>query len=100
MNTERIKINNIKGESIMKLSIKALAISAAVCWGVALLIIGSANIIFTGYGMGFLDVMGSVYPGYHPGTGFSSVIIGSLYGVVDAGIGAAIFAWLYNFFTK
>ncbi len=78
----------------MKLSIKALAITAAIIWGGALLIVGSANIIFPGYGSSFLEVMGSIYPGYQPGTGFPGVIIGSLYGVVDAGIGAAIFAWL------
>ncbi|MFB3090209.1 MAG: hypothetical protein ACE1ZG_02530 [Gammaproteobacteria bacterium] len=84
----------------MKLSIKALAITAAIIWGGALLIVGSANIIFPGYGSDFLEVMGSIYPGYQPGTGFPSVIIGSLYGVVDAGIGAAIFAWLYNFISE
>jgi len=84
----------------MKLSIKALAITAAIIWGGALLIVGSANIIFPGYGSNFLEVMGSIYPGYQPGTGFPSVIIGSLYGVVDAGIGAAIFAWLYNFISE
>ena len=84
----------------MKLSIKGLSITAAIFWGVALLIVGSANVIFPGYGMNFLEIIGSIYPGYQPGTGFSSVIIGSLYGVVDAGIGAAIFAWLYNFFTE
>ncbi|MCH8080049.1 MAG: hypothetical protein IIA06_09790 [Proteobacteria bacterium] len=84
----------------MKLSIKALAITAAIIWGGALLIVGSANIIFPGYGSDFLEVMGSIYPGYQPGTGFPSVIIGSLYGVVDAGIGAAIFAWIYNFISE
>jgi len=84
----------------MKLSIKGLAISAALIWGIALLILGSANIMFSGYGANFLEVIGSVYPGYHPGTGISSVIVGSLYGVVDAGIGGAIFAWLYNFFAE
>ena len=84
----------------MKLSIKGLAITAAIFWSSAIFIVGSANIMFPGYGMSFLEVAGSIYPGYHPGTGFSSIIIGSLYGVVDAGIGAAIFAWLYNVFTS
>ncbi len=84
----------------MNLSIKGLAITAAIFWGTALLIVGCANIIFPGYGSNFLEVIGSIYPGYQPGTGFSSVIIGSLYGVVDAGIGAAIFAWVYNFISE
>ncbi len=84
----------------MKLSVKGLALSAAVIWSLALLIMGGANMMFPGYGSNFLEVMGSVYPGYQPGSGFSSVIIGTLYGAVDAGIGAAIFAWLYNFFAE
>ena len=84
----------------MKLSVKGLAITAAIIWGAALLIVGSANMMFPGYGLDFLEVMGSIYPGYHPETGFSSVIIGSVYGVVDAGIGGAIFAWLYNCISK
>ncbi|MCH7695767.1 MAG: hypothetical protein IIB73_05645 [Proteobacteria bacterium] len=84
----------------MKLSIKALALSAAIIWGFALLIVGITNIIVPGYAVDFLEVIGSIYPGYHPGTGIYSAIIGSLYGVLDAGIGAAIFAWLYNFFAE
>ncbi len=84
----------------MKLSVKGLAITAAIIWGAALLIMGSVNMMFPGYATNFLEVIGSVYPGYHPSTGVSSVIIGSLYGVVDAGIGAAIFAWLYNFISE
>ena len=81
----------------MKLSVKGLAFTAAIIWGAALLIMGGANMMFPGYATSFLEVMGSVYPGYHPSTGISSVIIGSMYGIVDAGIGGAIFAWLYNF---
>ena len=84
----------------MKLSIKGLAFTAAIIWGAALLIVGSANLMFPGYGANFLEVVGSIYPGYHPGTGISSVIIGSLYGIVDAGIGATVFAWLYNCFAE
>jgi len=84
----------------MKLSVKGLAFTAAIIWGAALLIMGGANIIFPGYATNFLEVMGSVYPGYHPSTGISSVILGSMYGIVDAGIGGAIFAWLYNFIAE
>lgn len=84
----------------MKLSIKAFALSAAILWGVALLVIISVNIIFPGYATDFLKIVSSIYPGYHPGTGISSAVIGALYGILDAGIAATIFAWLYNFFTE
>jgi len=85
---------------MMKLSVKGLAITAAILWGGAMLIMGSVNMMFPGYATNFLEVIGSVYPGYDPSTGISSIIIGSLYGVVDAGIGGAIFAWLYNLISE
>jgi hypothetical protein len=44
----------------------------------------------------FLQLCASVYPGYHPGTGMGSVVIGALYALVDGLIGGAIFGWLYN----
>ena len=83
----------------MKLSIKALSLTSAIFWGGAILIVSSANLVFPAYGINFLEVISSIYPGYQSGEGLSSVIIGSIYGVVDAGIGAAIFAWLYNYFA-
>ena len=80
----------------MKLSIKAFALSASILWGTALFVVISSNMIFPGFAVDFLRIVSSIYPGYQHGTGVSSIIIGSLYGVVDAGIAGAIFAWLYN----
>ena len=57
----------------MKLSVKAFAITSALLWAGLLLMVGAANLAWPGYGMAFLDGMGSVYPGFHPGTGASSV---------------------------
>jgi hypothetical protein len=80
----------------MKLSIKALALTAALLWGGALLVVGIANQVCPPYGAEFLTIMGSIYPGYQPGTGITSIIVGTLYALVDGGVGGAIFAWLYN----
>lgn len=84
----------------MKLSVKAVALSAAVLWALALFMVITLNMVTDSYGSEFLRVMGSIYPGYHPGTGVSSIIVGSLYAFVDAGIAGLIFAWLYNLFVK
>ena len=81
----------------MKLSIKKFALSCSILWGLAILLVSTANIIWPDYGASFLTVIASIYPGYEAMQGISSVIIGTLYGIVDAGIGGAIFAWLYNF---
>ena len=79
----------------MKLSMKAMGITAGLLWGGMVLIIGLAHLIWPQYGVAFLELMSSIYPGYHVG-GFGSVIVGTLYGLVDGWIGGVILAWLYN----
>ncbi len=81
----------------MRFNIIALAITTGLFWGVAILLVSLANLIWPGYGVAFLDVTASVYPGYHAGTGIGSVVVGTVYALVDGAIGGAIFAWLYNF---
>ena len=84
----------------MKLSIKALALTAAIIWSAAILVVGIANMMYPNYAVLFLELLSSIYPGYQPFGGISSVIIGAGYGFVDAGIGGAVFAWIYNCFVK
>lgn len=81
----------------MRFNIIALAITTGLFWGAAILLVSLANLIWPGYGVAFLDVTASVYPGYHAGTGIGSVVVGTVYALVDGAIGGAIFAWLYNF---
>ena len=79
----------------MKLSVKALALSAGILWGAAVFLVGIGHLIWPGYGTAMLELAASVYPGYSVG-GFGSVIIGTLYAMVDGAIAGAVFAWLYN----
>jgi len=84
----------------MKFNTKALALASAILWGLAMLVMGLANLIWGNYGQQFLQTMSSVYLGYHPTRSFAEVVVGTLYGVVDGLIGGAVFAWLYNQFAK
>lgn len=84
----------------MKLSVKGLALASGILWGVAMLSMGLANLIWGSYGQQFLQLMASVYLGYHATRSVAEVIVGTLYGVVDGFIGGAVFAWLYNRFAK
>ena len=68
----------------MKLSIKAFALTAAIIWSLAILIVGCANLAWPTYGGEFLELISSIYPGYETGTGVKGIIVSSLYGVVDA----------------
>lgn len=80
----------------MRFDVTALTLTVGLSWGAAILIVGLANLIWPGYGRAFLDVVASIYPGYHPGSGAGSVITGTLYAMVDGAIGGAVFGWLYN----
>jgi hypothetical protein len=84
----------------MKLDVIAFAVTAGVFWGGGILLMAVANTIWPGYGRAFLDVVASMYPGYHPGSGFGSVVTAALYGVVDGAVTGAVFAWLYNFVAR
>jgi hypothetical protein len=88
--------NNNNEDSIMGLNVKAFAIAAAIVWGLAMLAVGLANMTWPEYGGSFLRVVASIYPGHVHDGSLYQVIIGALYGAVDALIGGAVFAWIYN----
>ena len=84
----------------MRLSVIALASTAGVFWGGAILMVALANLIWPSYGRAFLELTASLYPGYQPGSGLGSVVTGTLYGLGDGAVSGAVFAWLYNLFAK
>lgn len=83
----------------MRLNIAAMSMTIGLLWGVCLLFVGAANLVWPGYGLAFLQLCASIYPGYAPGTGIGSVLTGTIYAVVDGSVGGACLAWLYNRFA-
>ncbi len=79
----------------MKLRTQSMGIALGLIWGGGVFFVGVAHLVWPEYGTAFLDLVSSIYPGYHVG-GFGSVIVGTLYAVVDGWIGGIILAWLYN----
>jgi hypothetical protein len=78
-----------------------MAITVGLVWGVlAMFLTGLANLLWPDYGQEFLQVMASLYPGYHATPGFGQLIVGTLYGLVDGAVAGAIFAWVYNRFAQ
>ncbi len=61
----------------MKINVKALAVASAILWGLAMLGMGLANLIWGGYGQQFLQTMASVYFGYHATRSIAGVIVGT-----------------------
>jgi len=80
----------------MKLDTRALAIVGAALVGGTLCFAAVVNLLGTGYGLALLDVAASIYPGYRGPTGIGSVIVVTLYGLVDGAIGGWIVGWVYN----
>jgi len=80
----------------MKLNPKALALTAGILWAVVTLLVGLANLVWSGYGTDFLRLMASIYPGYHATGSIGDLIVGTLYALVDAAICGWVFGWLYN----
>jgi hypothetical protein len=80
----------------MRLSIKAMAASAALLWGGCMLTIGIVNLIWPTYGGDFLRMISSVYPGFHASHSTGNVVVGSAEGLIDGALAGGLLAWLYN----
>ena len=85
-----------EAKAVLKLDVKAMALTFGLLWGGAMLLVGLVNMITGDYGQLFLAVMASVYPGYYVGATIRDAIVGALYGLVDGGIGGAVVALVYN----
>ena len=77
----------------MKLNVKAFALTCGIVWGFGLFALTWWIIAFDG-ATHEVTLLGRLYRGYN--ISFVGSIIGLLYGLIDAGVGGAIFAWLYN----
>ena len=79
----------------MRFNVRAMALAIGIMWAIVFFFVAAAQQALPTYGVAFLEVMDGLYPGYAPG-GFGSVVVGSLYALVDGAIGGVVFAWLYN----
>jgi hypothetical protein len=80
----------------MRLSSKALAVGVGACWGGSILLLGLIHLLVPSYGSGFLEGVGSIYPGFHAARGLGDVLVGTAYGLVDGAIAGLIIGWVYN----
>jgi len=79
----------------MTLNAKALAITFALIWGGCVFLLALLNLVWPNYGLAFLGLVSSIYPGFHPGS-FSAAVVGLLYAALDGGVCGLVVAWLYN----
>ncbi len=84
----------------MKLSLRAMAIAAGLLCGGCIFFFGIINLAAPSYGMEFLKLASSIYPGFHASRTFADVLVGTGYAILDGAIGGFLLAWLYNCFVK
>ncbi len=77
----------------MKLNVKAFALACALIWGFGLFFLTWWVIAFEG-ATGDVTLIGHLYRGYRISPAGS--VIGFVWAFLDALVGGAIFAWLYN----
>lgn len=79
----------------MKLNAKALAVTGALLWGGCVFLVAVCHRFYPSYGDAFLNMVSSIYPGFHPG-GFRGAAVGGLYAAFDGAVCGALIAWIYN----
>lgn len=72
--------------------------AGGILWGVSLFLWTLAAASSLGWGKELLNLLVGVYPYYT--ISVSGAFIGLVVGFIDCAIGCALFAWLYNFFSK
>ncbi len=83
----------------MRLNLKAITLTAGIIWALAIFLVGIINIIWSGYGNAFLQVIASLYPGFDAERSIGDVIVGTVYALVDGAACGFVFGWLYNLFV-
>lgn len=78
----------------------AMTGTLAILWGASMFVVGLLHLRFPGYGTDFLNMMSSVYPGFHGARAFGDVIVGTIYGVVDGAVAGYIFSSLYRWMGR
>ncbi|MBD3156255.1 hypothetical protein GF369_00345 [Candidatus Peregrinibacteria bacterium] len=80
----------------MKLSVKALALSSGIFWGLCLFLC-TLLAVYTGYLQEVAQLFEGIYPYY--AVTMTGSVIGLVWGFVDGFIVGLIFGWLYNRFA-
>ena len=80
----------------MRLSVKAFTVNFGVFWALSFLMVSITNLVWSGYGLAFLQVVASIYPGYHAEASVRDILAGTLYALVNGAIAGLLFACIYN----
>ena len=80
----------------MKLDVKAFVVAGGIFYGLTIGLPGILNLIWSGYGSAFLQMLASLYPGYDASGTIGDLIVGILNGLFDGAVMGLIFVLIYN----
>jgi ABC-type phosphate transport system permease subunit len=89
----------MESEKNMRVSLKAITMSSAILWALAMLLVGLIHMAAHSYGGEFLRLMSSVYPGADTAPTIGRVLLGTVYGFIDGAVAGCLFGLLYDFFV-
>ena len=84
----------------MKLSIRSLIIAGALFNALCFLFVSLSNALLPPYGGRYLEMLTSLYIGYHPENGPLSILVGLLYALLAGALEGGLFGLLYNAFAE
>ena len=84
----------------MRISVKAMTLSAAIVWGALMLLVGLIHLMEPSYGAEFLRAMSSVYPGADTAPTLGRVLLGTVYGFSAGGDAGCVLSLLYDAFCR
>ena len=90
---------NTPREATLRLKPCALALAAAILWGLGCGVLGVITIYTETYGHRIVELLGNVSWGYKPAS-WLGALIGLLWAFLDGFVGTLILVWLYNGFTR
>ena len=70
--------------------------AAGIFYGLTIGLTGIANLIWSGYGSTFLQILASLYPGYNASGTIGDLIVGIVNALFDGAIMGLIFVCIYN----
>ena len=80
----------------MKLNARATALTFGIIWGGTVMTTSVANIFLPRYGKRFLQMIASIYPGFHAEGTAKDALVGAGYAFADGAVGGLIVSALYN----
>ena len=78
----------------------AFGVAVGVFWAACIFTVGLINLIVPSFGLTFLWFVSSISPGFNADATLLSVLIGTVYALLEGLIAGSFIAWVYNLIAR